>query len=76
MKETIYFTVQPTEEELAIGEVLLFNLQMLQFNAHEIYETKITSEHRFRSAKAAYIGVALYPTVALFNHDCYPSVTR
>lgn len=49
---------------------------MLQFNAHEVYETRLTTNSRFRGAKAAYIGVAIYPTVALFNHDCYPSVTR
>lgn len=49
---------------------------MLQFNAHEIYETIITGEHRFKSAKALYIGVALYPTISLFNHDCYPGVTK
>lgn len=49
---------------------------MLQFNGHEIYETRHTPEHRFRSAKAAYIGVGVFPTVALFNHDCYPGVTR
>lgn len=50
---------------------------MLQFNAHEIYETRHTIENECkRNTKLAYIGVAIYPTVALFNHDCYPSVTR
>lgn len=49
---------------------------MLQFNAHEIYETRHGPGNRFKNAKAAYIGVAVYPTVALFNHDCYPAVTR
>lgn len=70
------YSVVPTKEELAVGELLLFHLQMLQFNAHEIYETRHSPEHRFRYAKAAYIGVAIYPTVALFNHDCYPAVSR
>lgn len=68
--------VNPTEEEYNVGELLLLYLQMLQFNAHEIYETVYKEEHRFRTAKALYIGVALYPTVSLFNHDCYPSVAR
>ncbi|KAF2893355.1 hypothetical protein ILUMI_12818 [Ignelater luminosus] len=68
--------VVPNEEELCIGELLLFYLQMLQFNAHEIYETRHETTHRFRTAKNGYIAVGVYPTVALFNHDCYPAVTR
>ncbi|XP_044759990.1 SET and MYND domain-containing protein 4 [Coccinella septempunctata] len=69
-------SVVPNETETTVGEMLLFNLQMLQFNAHEIYEKIHPSTHRFKGAKINYIGVGLYPTVALFNHQCYPSVTR
>ncbi|KAJ8922977.1 hypothetical protein NQ315_001525 [Exocentrus adspersus] len=68
--------ITPTEDEYCVGELLLFHLQMLQFNAHEVYETRRAPEHRFKGSKAVYIGVAVYPTVALFNHDCYPAVTR
>ncbi|KAF5302662.1 hypothetical protein FQA39_LY19053 [Lamprigera yunnana] len=68
--------VIPNEEEFKIGELLLYYLQILQFNAHEIYETRRDADHKFKNAKPGYIGVALYPTVALFNHDCYPAVTR
>ncbi|XP_034230717.1 uncharacterized protein LOC117639272 [Thrips palmi] len=74
------------EDELLVGAVLLRHLQILQFNAHEVYETVIMPRKekdlaagqcsKFRSAKIMYIGVAVYPTVALFNHDCYPAVTR
>ena len=72
------------EDELLVGCVLMRHLQILQFNAHEVYETVILPKARatrgqqskFRSAKIVYIGVAVYPTVALFNHDCYPAVTR
>lgn len=66
----------PTEEEIAVGTVLLRNLQLLQFNAHEIFETRVSNEHRFRGSKTVYLGVAIYPGVARFNHDCYPAVTR
>lgn len=66
----------PTEEEYKVGELLLFHLQMLQFNAHEVYETRCSADNRFKGSKVAHIGVAVYPTVALFNHDCYPAVTR
>lgn len=68
-----FIIVIPNEEQFRIGELLLYNLQMLQFNAHEIYETRTMGSN---TTKLAYIGVAIYPTVALFNHDCYPAVTR
>ncbi|KAH1015656.1 hypothetical protein HUJ04_007006 [Dendroctonus ponderosae] len=32
--------VSPSRAEYEIGEMLLFNLQVLQFNAHEVYETR------------------------------------
>ncbi|XP_026667939.1 SET and MYND domain-containing protein 4-like isoform X2 [Ceratina calcarata] len=66
----------PNEEEIAIGGLLLRHLQLLQFNAHEVFETRFGAEHRFRGSRPNYIGVAIYPTVARFNHDCYPAVTR
>nr|XP_033338571.1 SET and MYND domain-containing protein 4-like [Megalopta genalis] len=66
----------PTESEIAVAALLLKHLQLLQFNAHEVFETRPGKEHRFRGSKPVYIGVAIYPTVARFNHDCYPAVTR
>ncbi|XP_078050736.1 protein-lysine N-methyltransferase SMYD4 isoform X2 [Augochlora pura] len=66
----------PTESEIAVSALLLKHLQLLQFNAHEVFETRPGKEHRFRGSKPVYIGVAIYPTVARFNHDCYPAVTR
>ncbi|KAK5640889.1 hypothetical protein RI129_009436 [Pyrocoelia pectoralis] len=68
--------VVPNEEELKIGELLLYYLEMLQFNAHEIYETRYDNGNQLQNSKFGYIGVALYPTASLFNHDCYPAVTR
>ncbi|KAG5899048.1 hypothetical protein JTB14_000072 [Gonioctena quinquepunctata] len=68
--------LSPTEEEYFVGELLLYNLQMLQFNAHEVYETRRIPDCYFKGSRITNIGVAIYPTVALFNHDCYPAVTR
>ncbi|XP_067005108.2 SET and MYND domain-containing protein 4 [Anabrus simplex] len=65
-----------TDEETFIGSLLLRHLQLLQFNAHEIFETKMEAPGKFRGARTLYIGVGIYPTVALFNHDCYPAVSR
>ncbi|KAI4457273.1 set and mynd domain-containing protein 4 [Holotrichia oblita] len=66
----------PSEDELKVAELLLLHLQILQFNAHEIYESKCSTNHRFKGVKAGYIGVAVYPTSSYFNHSCYPGVTR
>ncbi|CAG4941880.1 unnamed protein product [Colias eurytheme] len=64
-----------TRAELSICELILHNLQLLQFNAHEIYET-VRGEHQFTGSKPVYIAVGIYPTGALFNHECYPAVAR
>nr|CAH7752679.1 unnamed protein product [Callosobruchus chinensis] len=64
------------EDELCVCELLLFHLQMLQFNAHEIFETRCSKKQQFKTSKVSYIGVGVYITVSLFNHDCYPAVTR
>ncbi|XP_017798296.1 PREDICTED: SET and MYND domain-containing protein 4-like [Habropoda laboriosa] len=66
----------PSEQEIAVASLLLKHLQLLQFNAHEVFETRTGTAHRFRGSRPVYLGVAIYPTVARFNHDCYPAVTR
>ncbi|XP_043506259.1 SET and MYND domain-containing protein 4-like isoform X2 [Frieseomelitta varia] len=66
----------PNDREIAVAALLLRHLQLLQFNAHEVFETRLGREHQFRGSRPVYVGVAIYPTVARFNHDCYPAVTR
>ncbi|XP_014474472.1 PREDICTED: uncharacterized protein LOC106744316 [Dinoponera quadriceps] len=66
----------PDADEITVAALLLRNLQLLQFNAHEFFETRLSAQHRFRGSRPVYLGVAIYPTVARFNHDCYPAVTR
>lgn len=68
-------SAEPTAKELEIGELLFGYLQALQFNAHEIYET-VSSGHKFVKSRINYIGVGIYEAGAMFNHECYPSVTR
>ncbi|GBP95743.1 SET and MYND domain-containing protein 4 [Eumeta japonica] len=58
-----------------ITELLCRNLQLLQFNAHEIYET-IRRGHKFSGARSHHVAVGVYPTGALFNHECHPAVAR
>lgn len=42
----LWTIVKPTNEELEVTGVLLGLLQVVQFNAHEIYETKLGENHR------------------------------
>lgn len=67
---------EPTEQELEVGAVMLQLLQALQFNAHDIYGTKVTGKHRFVDSKVQSLGVGIYQTAAMFNHECYPAITR
>jgi len=68
-------SAEPTQQEMEIGTLLFSYLQALQFNAHEIYET-VSSGHKFVKSRINYIGVGIYEVGAMFNHECYPSVTR
>lgn len=68
-------SAEPTAKEMEIGVLLFSYLQALQFNAHEIYET-ISAGHKFIKSRINYIGVGIYEVGAMFNHECYPSITR
>lgn len=53
-----------------VGSLVLRNLQLMQFNSHEIYELQKDG------AKTVFLGGGLYPTLALFNHSCNPGIVR
>lgn len=63
-------------DEIFIGSLLLRHLQLLQFNAHEIFETCVEALNKFQGSKIVYVGAGIYPTVAMFNHDCHPALAR
>ncbi|XP_011883193.1 PREDICTED: SET and MYND domain-containing protein 4 [Vollenhovia emeryi] len=66
-----------SDEELFIAELMLHNLQLLQFNSHEISElTRLKEEKILAKAKSVFIGGGVYPTVAMLNHSCNPGVIR
>lgn len=56
-----------------LGGLTLRNIQILQFNTHEIFEVE---HQKDRPSESFFIAGALYPTVALFNHSCDPGVIR
>lgn len=61
-------------QEIRIAVILLRNLEILQFNAHEISEA--VKCKKTKSLKTFNIGVGLYKTASYFNHDCFPAVSR
>lgn len=92
MNETLLsqsFSVYPnSSNEWDIADILVGLLQVLQFNAHEIFDSLIVDETTKSvvndfidrkangKAKFVYIGVAIYNSAAYFNHSCYPALTR
>lgn len=88
LKTTDYFSKKSennelTDDEILVGGLLLRYLQILQYNAHEIFELKnadfpqrkITSGEPINYQTGG-VGAGLYPTLALLNHSCDPSVIR
>lgn len=63
------------DEEILIAQLILHHLQILQFNAHEVSELVIQN-NKTQTLDSKFIGGALYPTLALFNHSCNPGVVR
>ncbi|KAF6205866.1 hypothetical protein GE061_020040 [Apolygus lucorum] len=66
---------EQSKAEMAVGGLILRHLQSLQFNAHEISEMIFTSPDP-KTWKSIFVGAGLYPTLALFNHSCEPSIIR
>ncbi|XP_039280323.1 SET and MYND domain-containing protein 4 [Nilaparvata lugens] len=63
-------------DELYVGTLMLHQLELLQFNAHEIYETVMKAPLEFKSMKLNYAAVGVFISAAMFNHDCYPALAR
>uniref|UniRef100_A0A1A9UIY6 MYND-type domain-containing protein n=1 Tax=Glossina austeni TaxID=7395 RepID=A0A1A9UIY6_GLOAU len=75
LQESSYMDKQCRSEDFAmITSLLLRTLQFLQFNTHEVAE--LHKSEKDGSERTAFIGGALYPTLALFNHSCDPGVVR
>ncbi|CAH2100286.1 unnamed protein product [Euphydryas editha] len=63
------------------GSLILKNLQILQFNAHEVFELqclkpKVGQYVIKHDGKSVFLAGAVFPTLALFNHSCDPGVVR
>ncbi|XP_063696192.1 SET and MYND domain-containing protein DDB_G0284059-like [Culicoides brevitarsis] len=62
------------EHRAYIGNLILHNIQVLQFNAHEIFE--LQKDEKDDIGRTEFIGGAIYPVLALFNHSCDPATVR
>lgn len=70
-----YFSDPNNTDDLQfIASLVLRNLQFIQFNSHEIFD--LVRAKSKGNTKTVFIGGGLYPTLALFNHSCDPSVVR
>lgn len=69
-----FFEEKPIKAQNLIAAIILRNLQIAQFNTHEIFELH-TSKSDVTS-KTVFIGGGIYPTLALFNHSCDPGITK
>ncbi|XP_023288361.1 SET and MYND domain-containing protein 4 isoform X2 [Orussus abietinus] len=67
---------QLSASELFVADLLQHNLQLLQFNSHEISELVRPKDKSLEGAKSIFIGGGVYPTTALLNHSCNPGVVR
>lgn len=65
-----------TGDELKIGTLLLKFLQILQYNAHEIYETVFPKDNNKTKGVTCYVALGVYPSSAIFNHECQPTLAR
>lgn len=61
--------------ESFLAFLLLKNVQVLQFNAHEIYEV-VRSGKSLIPNKSLGVGLGIYARASYFNHSCYGGVTR
>jgi len=65
-----------TNDEVFIGSLMMRHMNVLQFNAHEIYEFFRGDRARMKPFKNNLIGVGVYPQASYFNHSCHPGTTR
>ena len=65
-----------TEDEAYIGSLLVHFLEVLQFNSHEVAEYEMTGRSLHSPGQSVFVGAAVYPPMAMFNHSCDPGVVR
>lgn len=62
------------DDKVFVGSLIMHNLQVLQFNSHEVFD--LLKYNKTGDSQTVAIGAGLYTTLALFNHSCDPSIVR
>ncbi|XP_049281647.1 SET and MYND domain-containing protein 4-like [Anopheles funestus] len=62
------------QDDNFLGYLLLHNLQIINYNAHDVSE--VQRKHPNEAGVSVAVGAALYPMLALFNHSCDPGIVR
>ena len=78
LKAAGFFGTKSVEQKdlLWVSSLALRHLQSSSCNAYEISEMQIKSSSPLPGGKSMEIGGAIYPTISLTNHGCFPNVTR
>lgn len=75
MARCIRSCVANTEQERTVAAALLHHLQSCSCNAYQVAEHQVSGSDLV-NAEEMEVGGAVYPTVSLVNHSCYPNVSR
>ncbi|XP_043190346.1 SET and MYND domain-containing protein 4-like [Amphibalanus amphitrite] len=59
-----------------VGGLLLHHIQLVPYNAHEVAELRMKGHNNLDGSESVFVGAAVYPTLALFNHSCDPGIVR
>lgn len=62
------------ESFISLAVAILHHLQAINCNAYEIVENIYDKKTHIWEPRQ--IGGAIYPSVSLINHSCYPNVVR
>uniref|UniRef100_A0AAG5D767 SET domain-containing protein n=1 Tax=Anopheles atroparvus TaxID=41427 RepID=A0AAG5D767_ANOAO len=68
------YTTTNQPDDGFLGYLLLHNLQIVNYSAHDVSE--VQRKRPNESGTSVAIGAALYPMLALFNHSCDPGIVR
>lgn len=74
LKLTGYLNGCDNDEENLIGSLVLHNILVLHYNAHEVFELERYEDEP--KGKIKTIGGAIFPVLAFFNHSCGPNTVR
>ena len=68
--------VRPEDDPAQIASILLGHLKSCSCNAYDLTSHYFSDGKSIDSWQRNELGGAVYPTLSLTNHSCYPNLTR